>query len=99
MYKSIAKGRLILVTAIFILTAFTFTGTSCRLLHRDSEAIALKKKKASDKKDNAEYDKALKKHYKNQSKGAKKMMKHTKKSAAVFNKPMKRKHTSKKKCY
>ncbi len=98
MFNPIHKSRLLLLTAFLALAAFAFTGSGCRLLQRDKQSIERRKKASNDKKANAEYDKALKQHYKHQSKDAKKMMKHTKKQAAVFNKPRKRGMFSKTKC-
>jgi HD superfamily phosphodiesterase len=98
MNTSTFKSRLILFTSILCLTAFCFTGTSCRLLKHDPQAKVEKKQKAEEKKINKEYEKALKEHYKHQSKGAKMMMKQTKKKASIFNRPMKRKHNTKNTC-
>jgi len=98
MNKPTWHGHLLLLTSILLLTAFTFTGSGCHLLKRDKQSIGAKKEEAANKKANAEYDNALKQHYKHQSKEAKKMMKHTKKQSAEFNKPMKRKRFSKIKC-
>jgi len=90
MNKSFYKSRLILVSAIIALTAFTFTGSGCRLLKHDKKEIAEKKQAEADQKSNDEYEKARKQHYKNQSKQAKAMMKQTKKDASRYNKPKKR---------
>jgi type VI protein secretion system component VasK len=98
MIKPAYPGRIILLAAILILGTFAFTGTGCRLLKRDKQAMAEKKTAEADKKADAEYEKARKRHYKRQSKEAKKMMKKTKKQAAKFNKPLKRKGSSKPKC-
>jgi len=98
MNKPLYTGRLLLISMIMCLTAFTFTGTGCRLLKHDKQAIAEKKQADSDKKFNEEYEKARKQHYKNQSKEAKAMMKQTKKESAKYNKPKKRKLFSGIKC-
>jgi len=98
MIKSTSQGRLILLAAILILGAFTFTGSGCRLLKRDKKSKAEKKTQEADKKADAEYEKAREQHYKHQSKETRKMMKKTKKQAAKFNKPLKRKGSSKTKC-
>lgn len=92
------RGRITLLSVILILTTFTFTGTSCRLLKRDKQSMADKKAEDADKKATAEYEKARKQHYAHQSKEAKKMMKSTKKNAAKYNKPKKRKFFSNTKC-
>lgn len=92
------NSRIILVLTIILLAAFTFAGSGCRLLKRDKQTMAEKKKNDADKKASAEYEKARKQHYKNQSKAAKKMMKQTNRKAAKFNKPMKRKRFSSTKC-
>jgi type VI protein secretion system component VasK len=98
MNKPASKGRLLLLTAILVLMAFSFTGSGCRLLKRDKQSIAEKKQGEADKKATAEYEKARKQHYTHQSKEAKKMMKRTQKQASKFNKPMKRKAFSNTKC-
>ena len=90
MNKSFYKNRLILAFVIIALTAFTFTSSGCRLLKHDKRQIAEKKQAQADQKFNDEYEKAVKKHNKNQSKQAKAMMKQTKKDAARYNKPKKR---------
>jgi len=90
MNKSFYKSRLILASFIIVLTAFTFTGSGCRLLKHDKKEIAEKKQAQADQKFNDEYEKAVNKHQKNQSKQAKAMMKKTKKDAARYNKPKKR---------
>ncbi len=92
------KSRLILLIALLILISFAFTGSGCRLLKRDKQSMAEKKQAESAKKADAEYEKALKQHYNHQSKDAKKMMKRTKKQAAKYNKPKRRKRFSKTKC-
>jgi len=98
MNKSIFHGRFIRITVILFLAVFTFTGTGCRLLKPNKQAVAEKKQADSDKKFNEEYEKAKKQHYKNQSKEAKAMMKQTKKESAKYNKPKKRKLFSGIKC-
>ncbi len=98
MNKSFYKSRLILASVIITLTAFTFTGSGCRLLKHDKKEIAEKKQKAADQKFNDEYVKAVKKHNKNQSKQAQAMMKQTKKDASRYNKPKKRRIFSGTKC-
>ena len=90
MNKSFFKSRLILASVIVALTAFTLTGSGCRLLKHDKREIAEKKQEAADQKFNDEYENAVKKHTKNQSKQAKAMMKKSKKDAARYNKPKKR---------
>ena len=90
MNKSFYKSRLILASFIIFVTAFTFTGSGCRLLKHDKKEIAEKKQAKADQKFNDEYEKAVNKHKKNQSKQAKAMMKKTKKDAARYNKPKKR---------
>ena len=76
------KNHFLLLAAIVSIALYTMIGTSCSLIRPDKQKMALKKQKAENKKMNAEYDKAVKAHYKNQSKDAKKMMKHTKKKAS-----------------
>ena len=102
MYKMInAQGfrsRILLAGVILFLTTFSFTGTGCRLLKRDKQSMAEKKAEEADKKATAEYEKARKQHYAHQSKDAKKMMKSTKKNAAKYNQPKKRKAFSTTKC-
>ena len=98
MNKPTYPGRFILVTLILFLTAFTFTGTGCRLLKHDKQAIAEKKQEDANKKNNDEYEKARKQHYKNQSKETKAMMKQTKKESSGYNKARKRKLFSGIKC-
>ena len=90
MNKFFYKSRLILASVIITLTAFTFTGSGCRLLKHDKKEIAEKKQAKADQKSNDEYLKAVKKHNKNQSKRAQAMMKQTKKDASRYNKPKKR---------
>ena len=90
MNKSFFKSRLILASVIVALTAFTLTGSGCRLLKHDKREIAEKKQEAADQKFNDEDENAVKKHTKNQSKQAKAMMKKSKKDAARYNKPKKR---------
>ena len=90
MNKSFFKSRLILASVIVALTAFTLTGSGCRLLKHDKRESAEKKQEAADQKFNDEYENAVKKHTKNQSKQAKAMMKKSKKDAARYNKPKKR---------
>jgi hypothetical protein len=65
-------------------------GSGCRLLKHDKKEIAEKKQAQADQKFNNEYEQAVNKHKKNQSKQAKAMMKKTKKDAARYNKPKKR---------
>jgi type VI protein secretion system component VasK len=89
---------MIRLSAILILTAFIFSGTGCRLLKRDKQSMAEKKTEEANKKATAEYEQARKQHYTHQSKDAKKMMKRTKKNAAKYNKPKKRKAFSNTKC-
>lgn len=91
-------SRIILLTAILIFFTFVFAGTSCRVLKRDKQAVAEKKKEEADKKADTEYGKARKQHFTHQSKQAKKMMKKTKKQASKYNKPKKRKSFSGTKC-
>jgi hypothetical protein len=98
MNKPVFHISVIRITVILFLAIFTFTGTGCRLLKHDKQAIAEKKQADSDKKYNEEYEKARKQHYKNQSKEAKAMMKRTKKESAKYNKPKKRKLFSGIKC-
>jgi Sec-independent protein translocase protein TatA len=98
MNSNVSHSRIYLLTAVFILTAFTIAGTSCRLLKRDKQAMAEKKTEEADKKLDAEYESARKQHYHRQTKEAKKMMKNTEKQAAKFNKPKKRKTFSIIKC-
>lgn len=98
MKKRVFKGRMILLISIMMISAFTFTGSGCRLLKRDKQAVAEKKTAEADKKADAEYEKARENHFKHQSKEAKEMMKNTKKQAARYNKPMKRKAFSGIKC-
>lgn len=81
---------------IFLLSASTVT--SCRILKKDKQSIAEKKQNEADKKAVAEYEKAAKQHYNHQSKDAKKMMKKTKKRAAKFNAPRRRKGHTKSTC-
>ena len=90
MIKTSYKNRLILVPCIVLLTAFTFTGTGCKLLKHDKQAAAEKKQEDANKAANAEYEKALKHHYDIQNKETKQMMKRTKKEAAKNNKSKKR---------
>lgn len=71
MNKSFYKSRLILASVIVALTAFTFTGSGCRLLKHDKKEIAEKKQAQADQKFNDEYENAVKNHRKNQSKQAK----------------------------
>jgi len=92
------RGRLVLLSTLLVLTAFTLTGTGCRLLKRDKQSIAEKKAEEANKEATAEYEKARKQHFAHQSKDAKKMMKQTKKNAAAYNKPKKRKAFSSTKC-
>jgi len=98
MIKTPYPGRIILLASILILGTFTLTGTGCRLLKRDKQAMAEKKTAEADKKADAEYEKAREHHYKRQSKETRKRMKKTKKQAAKFNKPLMRKGSSKAKC-
>ncbi len=98
MNKSVYKGRVFLISVILMLTAFTFTGSGCRLLKSDKQSVAEKKKAEADKKADAEYEKARKQHFDHQSKEAKAMMKKTKKQAAKANKSRKRKAFSGVKC-
>ncbi len=91
-------SRLLLVSVLLMLAFFTMTASGCRVLKRDKASMAEKKKEAADKKGVAEYDKALKQHYKHQSKEAKKMMKRTRKQSAKYNKPLKRRVFSSTKC-
>ena len=90
MNRVILQKRFILASLVAILAVFVFTGTSCRILKRDKQAIAEKKQEDANKKADAEYEKARKQHYANQNKETKKMMKQTKKDAARYNKPRKR---------
>lgn len=98
MKRPVYQSRLFLLTAILLLTSFTFLGSGCRLLKRDKQSQAEKKQEEASKAANAEYEKALKQHYKHQNKDTKKMMKRTKKQAATYNKPKKRKGLFKPKC-
>ncbi len=85
------KNRIILLAAVLMLTTFTFTGTGCRVFKHDKQSIADNKAKEADKKLDAEYEKAHKKHYTNQDKETKKMMKQSKKQALKYNESRKRK--------
>jgi len=98
MNQTLKHSRIFLLVSILVLTTFTFTGTGCRLLKRDKRAVAEKKTEEADKKLDAEYETARKQHYDNQTKEAKKMMKHTKKKASKSNMPKKRKAQSKNTC-
>lgn len=98
MNQAAKHSRIFLLISILTLTAFTFTGTGCRLLKRDKQSVSEKKAKEADKKADAEYEKARKQHYDHQTKSAKKMMKNTDKKASKYNKPRKRKAFSKIKC-
>lgn len=92
------RSRFGMFSFILILTAITVAGSGCRLLKHDKAAAAEKKQQAADEKFNAEYDKAVKKHFKNQNKATKKMMKQTQKDAARYNKPRKHGRFSGTKC-
>jgi hypothetical protein len=98
MNNPLNKGRLLFLTAMLFLAAFTFTASGCRLLKRDKQSMAEKKQAEVNKKASAEYEKARKQHYDHQSKDAKKMMKRTQKQATKFNQPMRRKGFNKTKC-
>lgn len=98
MNKPVYHSRIFLFAAILTLTTFTFTGTGCRLLKKDSQAKAEKKTEEADKKADAEYENARNQHYDHQSKDTKKMMKQTEKNASKYNKPKKRKAVSGTKC-
>lgn len=91
MNRRILKSRLILASFFALLAVFTVTGTSCRLLKPNKQAVAEKKQEDANKKADAEYEKARKQHYASQNKETKIMMKQTKKNAARYNKPKKRK--------
>ena len=91
MSREILKNRLIFASLVAVLALSAVTGTSCRILKRDKQAVAEKKQQEADSKAQAEYEKARKQHYANQNKETQKMMKQTKKNAAHYNKPMKRK--------
>lgn len=98
MNKPVYHNRLLLIAAIMMLVAFIFPATGCRLLKRDKQSMAEKKTKEADKSADDEYEKARKQLYNHQSKETKKRMKQTKKQAAKYNKPMKRKAFSGTKC-
>jgi len=98
MNQTIYKTRILLITSVMMLATLTLTGTGCRLLKRDKQSIADKKAEKADKKVNEDYEKARKQHYAHQNKDTKKMMKRTKKQAAKYNKPRKRKLFSGTKC-
>lgn len=90
--------RVSYILLILFVTAFSSTIQSCSILIRDQESVAQKKQEKEDKKNAAEYEKARKKHYKNQSKETKKSMKQTEKRAAKYNKSKKRGFFSGTKC-
>jgi len=91
MNRVILKKQFILAGLVTILAVLACTGSSCRVLKRDKQAVAEKKQEDANKKADAEYEKARKQHYANQNKETKKMMKQTKKDASRYNKPRKRK--------
>ena len=84
------RKRVRLALLVMFITAITITLPGCSILIRDQESVAEKKQDKQDKKDAADYEKARKKYYKNQSKEAKKSMKQTEKQAAHYNKSKKR---------
>lgn len=96
--RSISRSRTFFAIAILFTAIISFTGSSCSILRRDKQSAAEKKQQEADKQASAEYEKARKQHYRNQSKEAKKMMKKTKKQADGFNKPKRRKGFNKTKC-
>lgn len=79
-----------MIILIIIFTASAFSLPGCSILTRDEQSIAEKKQEKENKKAAADYEKARKKYYKNQSNDTKKMMKQTKKQAAGYNKSRKR---------
>jgi hypothetical protein len=93
------KKRIPILAILCIgLSAILFVPSGCSLLHpsnkRKVEKKMAKESKAADK----EYDLARKQHLKKQKKETLQMMKNTKKSATIVNKPKKRGFMSSKKC-
>jgi hypothetical protein len=99
MNKPGSKSRILFfAVSLLIMGSFVFATYGCRILKKDKQSEALKKQEDADKAATAEYAKAKKEYYDNQSKETKKMMKRTQKRAAKFNKPMQRKGLNKTKC-
>lgn len=78
--KNHAFQKRILTLCVFLfLLPNAFLATGCRILKKDKQSVAEKKKAEADKKAYEEYEKASKQHYDIQTKETKKMMKKTKK--------------------
>lgn len=89
----------ILIAGIFLIfSANAMLVTGCRILKKDKQSVAEKKKAEADMKAYEEYEKASKQHYDIQTKETKKMMKKTRKKASHFNKPLRRRGLNKTKC-
>jgi type II secretory pathway pseudopilin PulG len=88
LYKKKRKGSLWPV-CVLLLTLTLVTG-SCGILRPSKQAQIERRQAKEAQKAQAEYDKAIEAHMKNQSDGTRKMMKKTKKKAKGFNKFMKK---------
>lgn len=78
------------IAGLGLLLVFAIAGSGCRILKTDMQSKMEKKQEKEDKKIVAEYHKARKAHFKNQSKSSKQMMKKTKKRASLLNKMKKK---------